>query len=293
MNARINHYVNIKKKLITLLNEQKQSIISHAVTRGLDPNVRLKASGIEWLGDIPEHWEIRRLRYVGEVILGLTYKPSDIVDKNEGILVLRSSNVQNGQISLLDNVYVKTEVPKKIITRKGDILICSRNGSRALIGKNAKISQEVVGETFGAFMTIFRSEFSDYLHYVFNSQLFEYQSGSFLTSTINQLTVDNLKIFKIPLPSSEEQIAIVSYLDDNSNRLDGLIDKANDAVILLSEYRTSMISDIVTGKIDVRELGDKLPDQIDENNNNNEIALSSDFALMEEVNISASETDEE
>jgi len=293
MNARINHYVNIKKKLITLLNEQKQSIISHAVTRGLDPNVRLKASGIEWLGDIPEHWEIRRLRYVGEVILGLTYKPSDIVDKNEGILVLRSSNVQNGQISLLDNVYVKTEVPKKIITRKGDILICSRNGSRALIGKNAKISQEVVGETFGAFMTIFRSEFSDYLHYVFNSQLFEYQSGSFLTSTINQLTVDNLKNFKIPLPSSEEQIAIVSYLDDNSNRLDGLIDKANDAVILLSEYRTSMISDIVTGKIDVRELGDKLPDQIDENNNNNEIALSSDFALMEEVNISASETDEE
>jgi len=80
------------------LEEYRQAVIHHAVTRGLDPDVRLKSSGVEWLGDVPAHWEVRRLRNVGEAIIGLTYDPQDVVGEEDGILVLRASNISNGQI---------------------------------------------------------------------------------------------------------------------------------------------------------------------------------------------------
>jgi type I restriction enzyme, S subunit len=114
---------------------------------------KYKDSGVEWLGQVPEHWEVKRLKYLGEAIIGLTYDPSNVVGVGSGTLVLRSSNVQGGQIVLDDNVYVSSAIPEQLVTKPGDILICSRNGSRALIGKNAKITQEAAGMTFGAFMT--------------------------------------------------------------------------------------------------------------------------------------------
>ena len=102
-------------------------------------------------------------------------------------------------------------------------------------------------------MTVFRSKFSSYLYYVFNSHLFEYQSGIFLTSTINQLTVDNLYNFEVPLPPLEEQVAIVAYLDHETDRIDGLIRKIKSSIEYLNEFRAALISAAVTGKIDVRE----------------------------------------
>jgi len=250
---RIDNLMVKKQRQTELLQEKRSALISHVVTKGLDPNVKMKNSRIEWLGDIPENWEVKRLRYVGRAILGLTYDPSDVVDETQGTLVLRSSNIQNSKISLHDNVYVTTEIPDKLITRIGDILICSRNGSRALIGKNAKISGNEAGVTFGAFMTTFRSKYSDYLYYVFNSQLFEFQSGLFLTSTINQLTVDNLYNLKVPLPPFEEQKEIATYLDSETNKIDKLIERVQVSIDYLNEYRTSLISAAVTGKIDVRQ----------------------------------------
>jgi type I restriction enzyme S subunit len=108
-----------------------------------------RASGVEWLGEVPEGWEIKKLKHLGEAIIGLTYSPNDVVDEGDGILVLRSSNVQQGAISLHDNVYVNAKIPEQLVTRKGDILICSRNGSRALIGKNATIAADAAGLTAG------------------------------------------------------------------------------------------------------------------------------------------------
>lgn len=250
---RIDDLMAKKQRQIELLQEKRATLISQVVTRGLNPNVKMKDSGVEWLGDIPEHWEIKRLKYIGRAVLGLTYKPDDIVDENQGTLVLRSSNIQNGNISLHDNVYVKTDVPSKLITRKGDILICSRNGSRALIGKNAKITPKVEGVTFGAFMTVFRSKYFDYLYYILNSQIFEYQSAAFLTSTINQLTIDNLYSFNVPIPPICEQKQIVEHLLSHTTRIDQLMNKINSSIVLLQEYRSALISAAVTGKIDVRQ----------------------------------------
>ncbi|MEZ8650817.1 hypothetical protein AB6D92_17745 [Vibrio splendidus] len=99
-----------------------------------------KPTHLGWLHEIPAHWEVKRLKYLGEAIIGLTYSPDDVVDSSgEGTLVLRSSNVQNKKLAFEDNVYVNKDIPEKLKTQLGDILICARNGSRALIGKMPKL----------------------------------------------------------------------------------------------------------------------------------------------------------
>lgn len=204
-----------------------------------------KESGVEWLGKIPNHWKISRLKFLGDIVLGLTYSSEDITTEN-GILVFRSSNVQNGQLTFDDNVYVDKDIPKKMITTEYDILICSRNGSRDLIGKSALISEEGIGQTFGAFMTIFRTPYRKYIYYILNSELFKYQIGSFLTSTINQLTTYVLGNFKICFPSLEEQKAITRYLDKKLAQIDTLITKQQALLEKLAEQRIALISNAVT-----------------------------------------------
>ena len=250
--TKIDHLIEKQQQLIELLKEKRQAVISHAVTKGLNPNVPMKDSGVEWLGQVPEHWELKKLKYLGEAIIGLTYSPDDIVDEGEGTLVLRSSNVQNKKLVFNDNVYVNRDIPEKLRTKRNDILICARNGSRALIGKNALIDERAEGVSFGAFMSIFRSKYNNYLSKVFNSSLFEYQSGTFLTATINQLTTGNLNSFEVPLPPFEERELIVSTLDNETTKIDSLIVKAESAIQLMQERRTALISAAVTGKIDVR-----------------------------------------
>ncbi|HOY68991.1 MAG TPA: restriction endonuclease subunit S [Candidatus Ozemobacteraceae bacterium] len=252
--AKIDELVTEQRRLIELLKEKRQAVISHAVTKGLNPHAPLKPSGIEWLGDMPEHWELKRLKYLGKSIIGLTYNPAEIVDEGLGTLVLRSSNIQGGKIVFDDNVFVSTTIPEDLITQLGDILICSRNGSRALIGKNALIDESSAGLTFGAFMTVFRSSHSSYLACVLNSPLFEFQSGAFLTSTINQLTSGVLNNFEVPFPPEDERDQIALYLEREITRFDALVAEAQRAIDLLQERRTALISAAVTGQIDVRRL---------------------------------------
>ncbi|MFT5700281.1 MAG: type I restriction enzyme S subunit [Desulforhopalus sp.] len=205
-----------------------------------------KSTHLGWLNRIPDHWQIKRLKYLGDAIIGLTYSPNDVVEESKGVLVLRSSNIQNKKLTYEDNVYVDKRVSPKLVTQKGDILICARNGSRALIGKNAQIDDRSTGLTFGAFMSIFRGPLNDYLSQVFNSTLFEYQSGSFLTSTINQLTTGNLNNFEIPLPPEDERAQIANFLDHETAKIDTLIEKQQQLIALLKEKRQAVISHAVT-----------------------------------------------
>ncbi|MBY7180413.1 restriction endonuclease subunit S [Escherichia coli] len=210
--AKIDNLIEKQQQLIELLKEKRQAVISHAVTKGLSPDVPMKDSGVEWLGEIPSHWEMKKLAYLGSARNGLTYSPESITDNESGILVLRSSNIQNSCLRFDDNVYVKAIIPEQFLVKENDLLICSRNGSRNLIGKNALINKEAEGMAFGAFMAIFRSNINKYLFWVLNSTLFDYQSGSFLTSTINQLTIGNLNSMEVPVPPSKEQKEIESHL---------------------------------------------------------------------------------
>ena len=250
--AQIDTLIDKQQALIQLLKEKRQAVISHAVTKGLNPDTPMKDSGVEWLGGIPNHWQMKKLKYVGEAKNGLTYSPDDVTEAGLGTLVLRSSNIQNARLAFEDNVYVDMKVPERSLVRKDDILICSRNGSRRLIGKNALITEDLVGQAFGAFMVVFRSDNNVYLYWILNSPLFEYQSGSFLTSTINQLTIGNLNSMEVPIPPKEEQVKIIKYLEVKMNIFDNLISKAEQAIQLMQERRTALISAAVTGKIDVR-----------------------------------------
>ena len=251
--GQIDELIRIKERRIELLQEQRTTLINQAVTKGLAPNVEMKPSGVEWIGEIPKRWTITRLKYLGESIIGLSYKPEDVTDDKNGTLVLRASNIQNGKPSFLDNVYVSAEVDEKLYLKEDDILICSRSGSRELIGKNITITKELEGVTFGVFMTIFRTKFFRFISYFLNSQVFKNQSGLFLTSTINQLTINTLNNFLISFPTDErEQAQIADFLDHKTEQIDELVAAEQRKIELLKEYRQSLISEAVTGKIDVR-----------------------------------------
>jgi type I restriction enzyme S subunit len=253
--AKIDALVVEQERLIALLKGKRQAVISHAVTKGLNPDAPMKDSGIEWLGEIPAHWEVLRFKHIGDAITGLTYSPDDVVAE-DGTLVLRSSNVQSGKIALGDNVYVNLKPPEALMVQPNDILVCSRNGSRALIGKNAMLTNDHVGMTWGAFMTVFRSSMPRWSFWVLNSEIFEHQSSTFLTATINQLTIGNFLSMTGPFPPSDEQAEIDQHLTERTEELDRLVAEARSAIALLQERRAALISAAVTGRIDVRGLVD-------------------------------------
>ena len=256
---KIDSLIQQKEKKIELLKEKRNSLINHVVTKGLDSNVEMKDSGVEWIGEIPSHWEITKFKYKGEVIIGLSYKPENLVDKGEGTLVMRSSNVQNGKPSFNDNVYVDCKISDKLKTREGDILICSRNGSRKLIGKNCLITKDIEGMSWGVFMTMYRTPNYKYFYWLLNSPVFKSQSGLFLTSTINQLTVSTLENMIVPYVNDEnEQQQIIEYLDKQTEEIDTLIQLEQKKIDTLKEYRQSLILNVVTGKIRVCKEDDSL-----------------------------------
>ena len=160
------------------------------------------------LGIIPQEWEVKKLGEVGKLLSGLTYTPSNI--QSDGILVLRSSNIQNGVLAFDDNVYVN--VSSYTPVKAGDILICVRNGSQNLIGKTALITQEAEGCAFGAFMAVFRSPISKYVFYLLGTELYRKYIFRNLGATINSINGSDLKKFRFPFPPLAEQQKIAEVL---------------------------------------------------------------------------------
>jgi type I restriction enzyme S subunit len=251
--AKIDEAVKIKEDQIALLRERRQIIIQDAVTRGLNPVAPMKDSGIDWIGQIPAHWEVKRLRFIGDAVIGLTYDPKNLCGPNEGTLVLRSSNLKNGHFVYgeEENVYIDMKIPKKLYLQKDDILICSRNGSRDLIGKCAIADVDDVGASFGAFTTVFRSKINRYLFQILNSDIFRQLSGSFLTATINQLTTTNLNSISVPIPPEQEREQIRVFLTSIKGKIETAIAIKERQIAALKEYRTCLINAAVTGKIKV------------------------------------------
>ena len=207
---------------------------------------KYKASGVEWLNKIPNNWSVAKLKYLGKILIGVTYSPIDIVDESNGMLVLRSSNIQKGKADYDNCVYIKTKIPDELITRKGDILLCARNGSVELVGKNICIDEASEGLTFGAFMTIYRSKYWNFFSYFFNSEIFKAQSGLFSTSTINQLTNDTLKNMKVAFPATiKEQQQIVNCLDYKTGQCDRFIANRQKQIELLNEQKVTVIKKVL------------------------------------------------
>lgn len=247
--SEIDELITLQEEMITKLQSYKQSVITEAVTKGLDKNVPLKDSGIEWIGEIPEHWEVKRLKYFGNNYNGLTYSPNDICNSQEGTIVLRSSNIKDNKLCFDDNVYVNKDIPTKLFVNKGDILICSRNGSASLIGKAALIETDIKA-TFGAFMMIFKGNniHHKYLYYIVTSCISQYK-WLFTTATINQLTSSMLgEIFAPFICDRLEQQSIADYLDQKCSEIDELISIKQQKIEKLKDYKKSLIFECVTGK---------------------------------------------
>ena len=247
--AQLDKVKALLEEQIQKLRDYRASLIYETVTKGLDKTVPMKDSGIDWIGQVPEGWGVIKFKYLGDVKQGLTYSPSDIVDKDEGILVLRSGNIQNGILDFNNNVYVKTKVAESIVLRKNDILITARNGSPVLIGKNAIIDTDIKA-TFGAFMMVFRANkslFAKFAFYLMNVS-FNFYRTFFTTSTVNQLTAAIFNGIEVPLPSIYEQKKITDFLDQKTVQIDKLIQIKNQQIENINKQRQTLIYDYVTGK---------------------------------------------
>lgn len=240
----IEEYKKLKQSIITEVVTGKVKIENGKVCGKYDT---YKDSGIEWIGEIPSEWKITKIKHEGIARNGLTYTPTDVCDKEEGELVLRSSNIQNNKLILDDCVFVNTKINNELYVKENDILICSRNGSPKLIGKNALIPANLRA-SFGAFMLIYRCKIPFYIRLVLNSDIFSYYLGNFLTVSVNQLTIGNFNEIQFPLPPKQEQDKILMYLNRKCSEIDNLITKKEQLVVELEAYKKSLIYEVVTGK---------------------------------------------
>lgn len=202
---------------------------------------KLIASHLE--GDYPRV----KMGLLAEAIIGLTYRPENVVDHG-GIHVYRSGNIQDSKIDRSNMLCVNVEVPQHLRFREEDILMCARNGSAKLVGKNAMVEPCDYGHTWGAFMTVIRSDLNQYLYWFFRSPLFDDYRGRFSTSTINQLTIGILNQIPVPLPTESERDEIVSVLNEEASKIEQLIAESSKLRNLLLRRRSVLITEVVTGR---------------------------------------------
>jgi type I restriction enzyme S subunit len=264
---RIRRYIRAKQKLIKLLEEQKQAIIHRAVTRGLDPNVRLKPSGVEWLGDVPEHWEIRRAKAVCSAIVDCKNRTPEAVDGGR-FLVVRTTCVRGGTFNPSGG-YATDEKNFRIWTtrgapQRGDVFF-----TREAPAGEACLVPDRTDLCMGQRMMYFRP----------NPELLDPEflllsvygplTRTYVELATNGSTVGHLRlhqVYSLPLIwcPLEEQRAIVGHSREMTRGIERARADAEQEIVLLREYRTRLIADVVTGKLDVREAALLLPDEVEE-----------------------------
>ena len=194
------------------------------------------------IGVIPKDWDCIHLCTLGKLLSGLTYTPEDV--KNYGLLVLRSSNIQEGRLCFKDNVYVNCKIEAVKYVKQGDLLICVRNGSRALIGKCALIDKNY-NATFGAFMALFRSPHGKYLYQLFSNNTIQEQINRNCGATINQITSADFNRFLVAFPQNpKEQAAISEALSD----VDNLTSSLQKLIEKKKAIKQGAMQELLTGK---------------------------------------------
>ncbi len=260
-NGRIERAIRAKRKLIALLNEQKQAIIHRAVIRGLDPTVPLKPSGIPWLGDIPSHWEVTALRRYWRVT---DCKHLTVPFVDEGIPLASVVEVRSFILNLSRCKKTKTHWYRVLIDgdrkpKRGDLIYC-RNAS---VGACALVEIDI-DFAMGQDVCLLRSESQNprFLNYLLHSPFMEHQLELILVgSTFKRINVAEIKALTVFVPPRDEQDAVCEFLDSEVKIFDSGIARTERAISFLREYRTRLIADVVTGKLDVREEASLLPAQ--------------------------------
>lgn len=254
----IQELINIKEKTIELLKERKTTIINQAVTKGLDSNIEKKDSGIEWLGEIPKHWKIIPLRYLGRNQNGISKDSSYF---GSGLPFLSYGDVYNNRILPLNlkGLAKSTKSDRRAYSiEKGDIIFTRTSETVEEIGFASICTQTIQDATFSGFLIRFRPYKNrldvNFSKYFFRSNIhrkfFVREMNIVIRASLSQ---GLLKEMPVVLPPLKEQKNIGDYLDLKTSKFDKLIFQTEKEIKLIKEYQQSLISEAVTGKIDVRE----------------------------------------
>jgi type I restriction enzyme, S subunit len=264
---RIRRYIRAKQKLIKLLEEQKQAIIHRAVTSGIDPDVRLKPSSVEWLGDVPEHWDVRR-------ILGVFRERKETGQPNWPILVVSiAQGVTKG------DEFDEDGRPKRLIedktlykvAHKGDIaynMMRMWQGAVGVVPENGLVSPAYVVAQPQPQIN------SEYFALLFRTEACKGDTVSRSRGIVddrNRLYWDGFKGLRVPVPPYNEQSLIAAFVAGETKAINKSIERVNREISLLREFRTRLIADVVTGKVDVREAAARLPEEVEETETADEI----------------------
>lgn len=252
MDNRIQTYIANKQKLIGLLQEEKQAVITKAVTKGLDENVEMKESGIEWLGEVPKHWKVNNLKRIAS----LKTEKANEKDKEKVQIALEDIVSKTGEIKIKDaDKKLEAELIK---FEEGDILFGKLRPYLAKVAL-APFSGSCVGE----FLVLkIGGEHNPKLYEYFlrSQQFIDTVTGLTWGTKMPRTSWSLMNTLKAPIPPLNEQKDISCYLDNFTKKTDFTISKIKREIELLKEYRTTLISDVVTGKLDVREAAKGLPE---------------------------------
>ena len=255
----IDQLVEKIQKKIELLKEQRTSLINQCVTKGLDPNVEMKDSGVEWIGEIPKHWEITKIKYLSKMISKGTTPSTigeDTIDDGE-IRYLKSENIVDGMVVESPHFSISTETDELIKRSRleaNDVLVVIAG---AMVGKSAICFEKFLPANTNQAVSFIRVK-SD----IYSTLIHKWMSSLYVKITIQQtsvvsaqpnLSMENLGNIFIPLPPENEWSMIDKHIEKILSKFDEMTDKENSRISLFSEYRQSLISSVVTGKVRVTE----------------------------------------
>jgi type I restriction enzyme S subunit len=247
---RIDSLVQEQKDLIKLLKEKRQALISHCVTKGLDPNAKMKDSGVEWLGEVPEGWDIKPLKHVvscNDESLNETTDPDFELDYIE----ISDVDLRQGIINSTKMKFSKAPSRARRVIRKGDVIVSTvRTYLRAITSVTFDPQNHVVSTGFAVLRP--KKVYSSYLRYLFQA---EYLISEIIARSVgvSYPAINSSEILRlsIPIPFTHLQQAIADYLDKETDKIDTLIQEAEETITLMQEHRSALISAVVTGKVRV------------------------------------------
>jgi type I restriction enzyme S subunit len=254
--SQIDHLIAKKEQFINLLEEERVAVINQAVTKGLDPNVPMKDSGVEWLGEIPEHWEVSKIKIITTKIgSGVTPKGGAEIYESFGVPLLRSQNVYFDGFRLDNVAYITREIHESMSNSKvfkGDVLLNITGGS---IGRCYFVTNEFEEANVNQHVCILRPNskiLTEFLYYILSSEIGQLQIDLCQTGGNREaLNFEQLKNFKLVLPSVDEQTELIIEINKRTLKLNNTISNTIKEIELLKEYKTALISEVVTGKVDV------------------------------------------
>jgi type I restriction enzyme S subunit len=254
--AEIDELIAQKERLIALYEEEKTAIINEAVTKGINPDVKLKPTAIDWLGDIPEHWKVKKLKYITpNITVGIVITPAKYY-VDSGVACLRSLNVKENYLDNSNLVFISPESNELLEKSKihKDDLVAVRTGKP---GTTAIVNEEFDGTNCIDLIIIRKSNqiLSIFLSLQLNSSFTKFQFSTGTDGAIQQhFNIETACNIIVLLPPLEEQKAIAAYIEKETARIDTKIAKTKRIIELQKEYRTALISEAVTGKIKIPDL---------------------------------------